>query len=316
MSRSIFAAAHFNDEAAAYAYVEARIWANGRVCPHCGVIDRSGPLKGKTDRPGLYKCYACRRPFTVKIGTIFESSHIQLRDWLTAIHLICSSKKGVSANQLHRTLGITLKSAWFLGHRIRKAMKEGRDIFTPPLGGAGKTVEADETYVGRKAESRAYEAPAPKQAVFALVQRDGGVRSFHIPNVTATTLHSIIGRHAHSDSRFMSDELRAYTGIGWNFASHETVQHTAKEYVRGNVHTNTVEGYFSILKRGIFGIYQHVSEAHLHRYLSEFDFRYSNRVRLGINDEMRSDLALVGAKGKRLTYRTTGGRRAAQQAQA
>ncbi|SED93239.1 Transposase [Rhizobiales bacterium GAS188] len=287
MSRSIFSAPHFNDEVAAYAYVEARIWANGRVCPHCGVMDRSGALKGKSDRVGLYKCYACRKPFTVKIGTIFESSHIQLRDWLTAIQLICSSKKGISAHQLHRTLDITLKSAWFLGHRIREAMKEKRGLFTPPMGGEGAILEADETFVGGRGENRTFKEPAPKKIVMALVQRGGGVRSFHVPNVTANTLRSVVGRHAHSDSHFVTDEAHAYTGIGWNFASHETVTHSEKEYVRGDVHTNTVEGYFSILKRGIMGVYHHVSEAHLHRYLSEFDFRYSNRIKLGVDDAER-----------------------------
>jgi transposase-like protein len=288
----------------------------GRACPHCGVVDRSGALKGKSNRPGLYKCYACRKPFTVKIGTIFEASHIPLRDWLTAIHLICSSKKGISSHQLHRTLGITLKSAWFLSHRIREAMTEKHGIFTTPMGGEGRTLEADETYVGRKSDSRAFEEPGPKQIVMALVQRGGGVRSFHIPNVTANVLRPILARHAHTDSRFMSDEAQSYVGIGWNFAKHETVTHSAKEYVRGDVYTNTVEGFFSILKRGIFGVFHHVSEAHLHRYLAEFDFRYSNRVKLGVDDEQRADLALVGAKGKRLTYRTTSGGRTAAQAQA
>jgi transposase-like protein len=184
------------------------------------------------------------------------------------------------------------------------------------MGGAGHTMEADETYVGRKAESRAFEAPAPKQAVFALVQRDGRVRSFHVPNVTAQSLRSLIGRHAHSDSRFFTDESRIYTGIGWNFAEYGSVRHADKEYVRGDIHTNTVEGYFSILKRGIYGVYQHVSEAHLKRYLYEFDFRYSNRIKLGIDDAKRADLALLGAKGKRLTYQTTRRPRPAPHAEA
>jgi hypothetical protein len=250
----------------------------------------------------------------VRMGTIFEDSHLPLHLWLQIIHLMCCSKKGIATRQIQRMLNCSMKTAWFAGHRIREAMKENRGLFTPPLGGAGKTVEADETYVGRKAGSRAYEAPAPKQAVMALVERGGKVRSFHVPNVSAQFLRPILARHAHMDSRFMTDESPIYTGIGWNFASHGTVIHSAKEYVRGDVYTNTAEGYFSILKRGIYGIYQHVSEAHLHRYLCEFDFRYSNRIKLGIDDKMRADLALQGVKGKRLTYQTTRGARATHQA--
>jgi transposase-like protein len=241
---------------------------------------------------------------------------------------MCASKKGISTHQIQRMLRCSMKTAWFLGHRIRESMREIHDMWTPPLGGIGRTLEADETYVGRKAESRAYEAPAPKQAVMALVERSGRVRSFHVPNVTARLLHPILARHAHRDSRFVTDELPIYTGIGWNFAKHSTVHHTAKEYVRREftpvpggvltykIHTNTVEGYFSILKRGIYGVYQHVSEAHLHRYLSEFDFRYSNRIKLGIDDVKRADLAIEGARGKRLTYQTTRSRRPAEAAQA
>jgi len=191
MSKSVLSAPHFNDEAAAYAYVEARVWANGRVCPHCGVFDRSAPLKGKTNRIGLYKCYACRKPFTVKVGTIFEDSHIQLRDWLVAMYLMSSSKKGISSNQLHRALGITLKSAWFLSHRIREAMREGK--MPGGLGGERKFVEADETYVGGKAKNRAYAKELPRhEPVVALVERKGRVASFHVPNVNATNMKPII----------------------------------------------------------------------------------------------------------------------------
>lgn len=314
MAHAVLNEPQFQNEAAAFAYVEARLWPDGPVCPHCGGTERIGRLNGKTTRPGLYKCYACKKPFTVRMGTIFEDSHLPLHLWLQVIHLMCCSKKGIATRQIQRMLNCSMKTAWFTGHRIREAMKQNRDLFTPPLGGAGRTVEGDETYVGRKASSRAYEAPAPKQAVMALVERGGNVRSFHVPNVTAQFLRPIIGRHAHMDSRFMSDELPIYTGIGWNFASHETVIHSQKEYVRGDVYTNTVEGYFSILKRGIYGIYQHVSEAHLHRYLCEFDFRYSNRVKLGIDDVQRTDLALKGAKDKRLTYQTTRSQWTAQQA--
>jgi transposase-like protein len=312
MSRSVLSAPHFNDEAAAYAFVEERVWGAHRPCPHCGVVDKSAPLKGKTNRIGLYKCYACRKPFTVKIGTIFEGSHLAMRDWLVAIHLMASSKKGISANQLHRTLGITLKSAWFMAHRIREAMKRNDDLFTPPMGGAGKTIEADETFVGRKAGTKKGYGHSHLNAVMALVERNGEARSFHVPNVRGDTLRAVIANHASRESHFRTDEWPAYTEIGWNFASHEAVKHSADEYVRGDAHTNTVEGYFSILKRGIGGIYQHVSEEHLKRYLAEFDFRYSNRVALGIDDEMRASRIVTGAKGKRLTYRTTNRERRAQ----
>ena len=312
MSRSILSAPQFNDEAAAYAFVEERVWGTHRPCPHCGVVDKSGALKGKTNRAGLYNCYACRKPFTVKIGTIFEGSHIAMRDWLVAIHLMASSKKGISANQLHRTLGITLKSAWFMAHRIREAMKRNDDLFTPPMGGAGSTIEADETYVGRKPGTKVRHGAGHMNAVVALVERGGGVRSTHVPNVRGETLRAVLARHASPASNLMTDENRAYTEVGWNFASHGTVKHSEDEYVRGDVHTNTVEGYFSILKRGITGVYQHVSEEHLKRYLAEFDFRYSNRKALGVDDEARAARIVTGAKGKRLTYATPSGERRAE----
>lgn len=304
MSKSVLAAPHFNDEAAAYAYVEARVWENGRVCPHCDVFDKSGPLKGKTNRIGLYKCYACRKPFTVKVGTIFEGSHIQLRDWLVAMYLMSSSKKGVSSNQLHRTLGITLKSAWFLSHRIREAMREGK--LPGGIGGEGKFVEADETYVGGKAKNRAYAEKLPRhEPVVALVERKGRVASFHVPNVNATNMKPIIKEQISAKSHLRTDESAVYTEIGKSFASHEVVNHSAKEYVRGDAYTNTVEGYFSILKRGIYGVYHHVSQEHLKRYLAEFDFRYNERTALGVNDIERTDRIIRGVIGKRLTYRTT-----------
>ncbi len=314
MAKPVLNAPQFQSEPAAFAYVEARLWPNGPVCPHCQGTDRIGRLNGKTTRPGLHKCYACKKPFTVRMGTLFEDSHLPLHLWLQVIHLFCCSKKGIATRQIQRMLNCSMKTAWFTGHRIREAMKEKRGLFTPPLGGAGKTIEGDETYIGRKHTSRAYEAPAPKQAVMSLVERGGKVRSFHVPNVTAQFLRPIIGRHADMDSRFISDESQIYTGIGWNFRSHETVVHSEKEYVRDDVYTNTVENYFSILKRGIYGVFQHVSEAHLHRYLCEFDFRYSNRIALGIDDVARADLALKGAKGKRLMYETTRSQWAANQA--
>lgn len=314
MAKSALSAPHFHDEPAAFAYVEARLWPNGPVCPHCQETARIGRLQGKTTRPGLYKCYACKKPFTVRMGTIFESSHLALHLWLQIIHLMCASKKGISTRQIQRMLDCSMKTAWFLGHRIRESMKDYRGLFTEPMGGEGKTIEADETYVGRKAESKAFLAPAEKAPVFALVERKGKVRSFHVPNVRAQTLRSIMARNLSMKSHLMSDESPVYTFVGHNFASHGTVTHSAKEYVRGDVHTNTVEGYFSILKRGIYGIYQHVSEAHLNRYLSEFDFRYNNRIALGVDDTQRAEAALKGTKGKRLTYQTT--RRERPQAQA
>lgn len=307
MTRSVFAADHFNEEAAAYAFVEARIWANGRACPHCGVVDKSGALKGKSDRIGLYKCYACRKKFTVKVGTIFEDSHIQMRDWLVAIQLICSSKKGISANQLHRTLGITLKSAWFMGHRIREAMRDGN---LAPMGGEGSVVEVDETFIGKR---DGFEAKAGwvrhKNTVLTLVERGGSVRSFHIDEATKENIVPIVNANLGRESHLMTDEARRYEAIGKEFASHGVVDHSRKEYgytdrkTGAKVNTNTVEGYYSIFKRGMKGVYQHCGEKHLHRYLAEFDFRYSNRVKLGINDVERANRALIGSTGKRLTYR-------------
>jgi transposase-like protein len=312
MATPIFAAAHFQNEEAALIWIEARVWPNGAICPFCSATgERVRKLGGKTTRPGLHKCYACGKPFTVKVKSVMEASHIPAQVWLQAMHLISSSKKGISSNQLHRTLGITLKSAWFLSHRIRECMKQPAWPFGGSLGGAGATVEADETYIGGKAANRAFGPIPAKQSVMSLVQRSGRVRSFHVPNVTATNLYPIIARHTHSDSRFMTDEAQVYAAIGATFTDYQTVNHSAKEYVRDEAYTNTVEGYFSILKRGIYGVYQHVSEAHLHRYLSEFDFRYSNRVRLGVDDVARTDLIVKGIMGKRLTYRTTRGTRPA-----
>ncbi|HTX35996.1 MAG TPA: IS1595 family transposase [Bryobacteraceae bacterium] len=233
-----------------------------------------------------------------------ESSRIPLRVWLQGMHLMCSSKKGFSANQLRRILGIILKSAWFLGHRIRAAMT---DLGVEPMGGAGEFVEADQTFIGRKSTSRAYKPPGEKQAVLALVQHGGGVRSFHIPNVTAANIRPIIAKHAHTDSSFQTHESNAYGS--YSFADRGVVNHSQKQYVLGTDYTNTIEGHF--LKRGIYGIYQHVSEAHLHRYLAEFDFHYTNRIATGFNDTERMEKALMGIAGKMLTYRQAGGGRAA-----
>lgn len=301
MSKSVFSAPHFNDEAAAYAFVEARIWAGGRVCPKCGVIDRSGPLKGTSNRVGLYKCYACRKTFTVKVGTIFEDSHIQMRDWLTAIHMICASKKGVSSNQLHRTLGITLKSAWFMSHRIREAMKQNG---TAPMGGFGSHVEADETYFGRKAGvPKAKGGGSHKMAVLSLIERGGQARSFHVDRVTSKNIVPILAKHVHPESTLNTDEAEHYRTIGRGFAVHQSVGHGRGEYVRGTATTNTAESFFGLFKRGMFGTYQHCNEKHLHRYLAEFDFRYNARIALGVDDTARAEKALKGVVGKRLTYR-------------
>lgn len=301
---SNLSAPQFHNEAAAYAYVEARLWPNGPVCPHCKASGtKIGVLSGDTTRAGLRKCYACRKQFTVKIGTIFEDSHAPLRKWLQAVYLICSSKKGISTRQLQRTLGVGMKTAWFMGHRIRHAMNPGNDA--GPLGGEGRILEADEAFIGAKAGRKLGRPVVEKAAVFALVEREGRVRSRHVADVRGTTLRIELEKHASPKSRLMTDEHQGYSLIGWNFASHEQVNHSKLEFARGDVSTNSVEGFFSILKRGLDGIYQHVSEAHLHRYLAEFDFRYSNRERLGVNDVSRADIALKGFAGKRLTYETT-----------
>jgi transposase-like protein len=308
MSKSIFSAPQFNDEAAAYAFVEAHLWADGRVCPHCGVVDRSGALRGKSNRIGLYKCYACRKPFTVKVGTIFEASHIQMRDWLAAIHLICSSKKGISANQLHRTLGITLKSAWFMAHRIREAFKPaGRQA---PFGGEGGFVEVDETYIGRKKDQVSRGGAAHKHAVVSLVERGGRIRSLYMPVMRKRDMQDVVAHHVSPKAHLRTDESALYFGIENWVASHAAVNHSDDEYVRGDATTNTVEGAFGLFKRGMVGTYQHCGVQHLQRYLNEFDFRYSNRSKLGTGDEARAVKALKGAAGKRLTYRTTRGQEA------
>jgi len=306
--KSALSADHFHSEEAAFAYVEARLWANGRVCPHCGVVDNSGALKGKTTRVGLYKCYACRKPFTVRMGTIFESSHVKLNVWLQAIYLLCSSKKGISTRQLQRTFGGSMKTAWFLGHRIREAMAIGE---LAPMGGAGGIVEADETLIGKKEGFEVKQGYGHKNAVLTLVERGGSARSFHVERVSAKDIGPIVSGNIARESHLMTDEANYYAKIGARFASHHSVDHSRGEYgwtdrVSGlNVHSNTAEGYFSIFKRGMIGIYQHCAEKHLHRYLAEYDFRYSNRIKLGVDDLARADLALQGVKGKRLTYETT-----------
>ena len=311
-------AKHLHNEEAAYQYVESRLWANGRSCPHCGVVDNSGALKSKAEslhkvRIGVYKCYSCRKPFTIKVGTIFESSHIKLHVWLQAIVLITSSKKGISSNQLSRTLEITLKSAWFQSHRIRAAMADGKML---PLGDNGQIVEADETYYGKvknlstvRTSGEPFQhrgrGPANKRAIVSLVEHGGAVRSFHVDRADKATVAQIVVENVSKQAILFTDESRLYAGADGHVVSHETVHHAAKEYARGIVNTNTIEGYFSIFKRGMKGVYQRCDEKHLHRYLAEFDFRYNNRVGLGVDDKSRAENLLKGVTGKRLTYKRT-----------
>ena len=311
MSNSILSKPYFHNEEAAYEFVESRIWPRGAVCPHCGGTERNKKMGGASTRIGTYKCYDCRKPFTVKIGTIFEASHIPMRLWLQAIFLIASSKKGMSSNQLHRTLGITLKSAWFMSHRIRAAMASSPNGV---LGMGGGIVEADETYIGNGPRSIAGKAARAagvqrggdhKEKVVSLVERSGNVRSFHVEKVNGATLKAILTQNISKDAHLMTDDARMYRRIGKQFASHQAVNHSEGEYVRGIAHSNTVEGYFSIFKRGMKGVYQHCGYQHLNRYLAEFDFRYNHRVALGVNDQERADSLLRGAIGKRLMYKTT-----------
>jgi len=295
-----------HNEDKARRFLEAQRWPDGPVCPFCGQIDsvKKAPFTDKKGKPvkGWYHCNDCRKRFTVRVGTLYERSHIPLHKWLYATHLLTASKKGMSAHQLHRMLGVTYKSAWFMAHRIRAAMFDPK---AGPIGGQNKTVEADETFVGGKAKNRAYaKTPPKKQAVMTLVERDGEARSQHVADVTAKTLRPKIVTVADRKSYLMTDELKSYIGVGKEFSGHGTVNHSNDEYVRAVFwHTNTVENYFSILKRGIFGVYHHVSEAHLHRYLGEFDFRYNNRK---ITDGERAVKAIKGIEGKRLTYRRIG----------
>ena len=312
----------FTDKDAARTHLEAIRWPHGPVCPHCGNIElaKITELAGKAHRPGLYQCKECRSQFTVTVGTVFERSKIALNKWLLATHLLTSSKKGMSAHQIHRMLGVTYKTAWFMCHRIREAMRD--DVATSgPMGGAGKTVEVDETYFGDK------EGPKPtmttsgkpftkggkgsnKRAVIGLVERGGKVRMMHVEKADKETVRAIVVANVSRESIFYTDESRLYTMLGSEFkGGHKTVKHSDSEYVRYEhgvaVHTNTIEGVFGIFKRGMRGVYHHCGESHLHRYLAEFDFRYNNRVRLGVADVERRDLALAGIEGKRLTYRRT-----------
>ena len=299
----------FHDEAKARAHFEALRWPNGPFCPHCGEAERVYRLRGKSHRPGLFYCNSCNGNFTVMTGSVMESSHVPLNKWALAFRLMCSSKKGISAHQLHRTLNVTYKTAWFMAHRIREAMRELHPEGSA-IGGDGKIVEADETFVGGKERNKhawkrnkANVGGAGKEPVFSLVERGGRVRSQHVPAVDAKTLRPILEAQLDKNSYLMTDGEGQYRILGPMFARHETVNHGIGEYVRGEAHTNTVEGYFSILKRGIIGTYHHVSQQHLKRYLAEFDFRYNERAGMGVDDGERTAKAIKGAAGKRLTYR-------------
>jgi transposase-like protein len=300
----------FTDEDAARSHFERLRWPDGPVCYHCGVIGEATQLNGKTTRPGLYKCRACQKPFTATMGTLYERSHIPLHKWLLATHLMTASKKGMSAHQLWRMLGFgSYRTAWFMAHRIREGMRELFPEESGPLGGRGKTVEIDETFVGgleknkhRRKRKHVGTGGAGKQAVFSLVERKGKVRSHHVAAVTAKNLRPIVEAQIHKATHVMTDEGGATKKVGSEFSKHSYVNHGAGEYVRGDAHTNTIEGYFSIFKRGVHGVYHHVSEQHLKRYLAEFDFRYNERIALGVDDKTRATKAVKGIVGKRLTY--------------
>jgi transposase-like protein len=316
---SVLLAPPFHNEAAAVARLEQIVWPNGPVCPHCGGLDRITPVKG--GRIGLKRCGQCKGQFRATVGTVFEDSKVPLHKWFQAAHLLASSKKGISSHQLHRTLGVTYKTAWFMAHRLREAMRAGEPGDMTFMGGEGKVVEVDETYFGKNPEedqpkmtttgkpfkdNRYSKSKREKRTVVALVERGGEARSVHVPTADKETVTKIVLNNIYRETELNTDESGIYTAVGRKFAAHETVNHSAKEYARGDVTTNTVEGFFSIFKRGMKGIYQHCSEKHLHRYLAEFDFRYNNRVRLGVDDEARTARALQGIVGKRLTYRLAG----------
>lgn len=305
----------FVDPDAARQWLEAQRWPDGPVCPHCGNFDQAAirSLAGKAHRPGVYQCNACREQFTVTVGSVMERSKIPLNKWVLAMHLMSASKKGMSAHQLHRMLGVTYKTAWFLAHRIREAMTDDK---AGPLGGAGKIVEADETYFGHredkslgKTTKRGKRGLGGKRAVVALVERGGRARMFHVEHADAASVREVLVRNVSRKSTLHTDESRLYTVTGAEFASHGTTKHSAGEYVRYEdglpIHSNTVENVFSVFKRGMKGVYQHCSEKHLHRYVTEFEFRYNNRAGLGIHDAERAENLAKGAAGKRLTYRRT-----------
>jgi transposase-like protein len=304
---SILDATFFRDEAAAYEKMESILWANGPECPHCGVVNEATRIPANPEkkvRHGLYRCKACKAQFTVTVGTVFEGSHIPLHKWLQAAYLLNSSKKGISAKQIERILQVTYKSAWFMMHRLRAAMDPIFNAPGEPMGGEGKVMEFDETYIGRKKGAEQRASFHHKNTVLALVERGGSVRSFHLEGANKATIKNIVDQNVRKATRHYTDGAAWYENnlMGLD-GGHDWVDHGREEYVRGDVHTNTVEGFFSIFKRGMKGIYQHCSEKHLGLYLAEFDFRYNNRERLGVNDTARMANAIKGAKGKRMTYR-------------
>ncbi len=299
----------FHDEAKAREWLERRLWPEGPICPHCGVIDQATAMKGDAHREGLWNCRACRKQFSVTVGTLYERSHVPLNKWLGATYLMMASKKGMSALQISRMIGVTYKTAWFMCHRIRESLR-GNDG-DAPLGGEGKTVEADETFVGGKSKNKHVGKRTGRvgstyhEPVVALVERGGKVRSHHVKDVNVKTLRPILTEQIHQASRLMTDEGTFYLGIGKHFAEHQRVNHSIDEYVRGDAYTSTVESYFAILKRGIVGTFHHVSAQHLKRYVGEFDFRYNERIALGVTDAERFSKSLPGIVGPRLTYRRT-----------
>lgn len=310
---SVLSKPYMHDEAAAFAHVESIIWPDGPVCPHCGNCGkvyvlagvRSKPSKKNpegVERPGLKKCAECRKQFTVRIGTIFEESHIPLHKWLQAIHLMVSSKKGISSHQLHRVLEITHKSAWFMSHRIREAMRSDGNV---NFGNGGGVVEVDETFIGTKQKkAKGARGYAHKNAMLSLVDRTTGrAKSIIVDDVTRATLMPILRENIAKEATVYTDEAKQYTGIDKEFAEHDFTTHSKGEYGRGVVHTNTIEGYFSIFKRGMKGVYQHCGKKHLHRYAAEFEFRYNNRSGNGVEDVERGLITLRAMIGKRLTYR-------------
>jgi transposase-like protein len=309
----------FSDDDKAREHFEKIRWPHGPVCSHCGTVNQATLVQGKSHRAGMYQCNACRQPFSVTTGTVMESSHIPLSKWALGFHLMASSKKGISAHQLHRTLGITYKSAWFMAHRIREAM----GVSDPsPMGGKDKTIEIDETYYGPKqklpGQRKGRRGPGGKAKIVTLVERNGSARSFKVENADVATVKQIVRENIAKGGKLMTDESGLYTSIGspleGHFTSHGKTMHSAEEYVNKDdptIHSNTVENFFSVFKRGMRGIYQHCGEQHLHRYLKEFDFRYSNRAALGVDDLLRTMRAIKGAQGKRLTYQQSRSAKAA-----
>lgn len=300
---SILSRPYFHDEAAAFEHLEAVLWPNGPICPHCGSVERISKIKPNPEkrvRMGLHKCGACGKQFTVKVGTVFEHARIPLNKMLQAVHLMVASKKGVSAHQLHRILEVNYRTAWFLEHRIREAMRSGE---LAPMGGAGSIVEIDETFIGREPGKPVKRAYHHKMKVLSLVDRaTGQARSMVVDDLKPSTIAPILRENLSKEARIATDEAGHYLHIGKEFADHGVVHHGREEYVVGEVHTNTIEGYFSVFKRGMKGVYQHCGKQHLHRYLAEFDFRYNNRIALGVDDQERAVRALMGVRGKRLTY--------------